>query len=97
MADRTTLNVAQDEHKATREVKDEYDESWTDVLQFYREHRPTVSVDASSDTVQELASEIDAMAFNGALTEDEVDSIMSSLETVEERLNSLERQVEELR
>jgi len=42
--DRTTLNVATDEHRATREVKDEYQDSWTDVLRFYREHRPGVSV-----------------------------------------------------
>jgi hypothetical protein len=43
-SDRTTLNIATDEHRATRDVKDEYGESWTDVLRFYREHRGGVSV-----------------------------------------------------
>lgn len=44
MTDRTSINIAQDEHKATRDVKNEYGESWTDVLRFYREHRPDVGI-----------------------------------------------------
>jgi len=44
MTDRTTLNIDKEEHKATREVKEEFDESWTDVLQFYREHRHELSI-----------------------------------------------------
>lgn len=53
---RTTLNVDRDEHRATREVKREYGESWTDVLRFYREHRAEVSVGDP-----DLAAEIQAL------------------------------------
>jgi len=52
MPDRTTLNIDKEEHKATREVKNEYNESWTDVLKFYRNHRHELSLDG--DGMQEL-------------------------------------------
>ena len=47
MSDRTTINVDSEQHKATRKVKDEYNDSWPDVLAFYARHRPTVQVEAS--------------------------------------------------
>jgi len=50
MGDRTTINIDKAEHRQTREVKAEYDDSWTDVLQFYREHREEVSVTATSES-----------------------------------------------
>jgi len=45
--DRTTINIGKEEHRATRDVKADYGDSWTDVLRFYREHRSELSV---SDT-----------------------------------------------
>jgi hypothetical protein len=50
MTDRTTLNVDGGEHKAARDVKDEHGDSWTDVLRFYREHRPQVSLNGDTPT-----------------------------------------------
>lgn len=44
MTDRTTINVPQDTHKEAREVKEEFNDSWPDVLAFYARHRPEVSV-----------------------------------------------------
>jgi len=41
---RTTINVPQDTHKACAAVKEEFDESWTDVLMFYAEHRADLEV-----------------------------------------------------
>jgi len=61
MTDRTTLNIDKEEHKATREVKEEYDDSWTDVLQFYREHRHELSLNNGDVNTTELESEIDKL------------------------------------
>jgi hypothetical protein len=46
---RTTINVPQDTHKACASVKEEFDESWTDVLMFYAEHRADLEVTGTQD------------------------------------------------
>jgi len=52
MSDRTTINVDKGQHEATREVKEEYGDSWPDVLAFYERHRPTVQVGGATDNTQ---------------------------------------------
>jgi len=42
MSNRTTINVDKDSHEKAGDVKDEYDETWPEVLQFYAEYRPQV-------------------------------------------------------
>ena len=39
MSNRTTINVDKDSHEAAGDVKDEHDETWPEVLQWYAEHR----------------------------------------------------------
>jgi len=46
---RTTINVPQDTHKACAAVKEDFNESWTDVLMFYTEHRADVEVTGNQD------------------------------------------------
>jgi len=54
------------------------------------------SEDAES-VVQELEARIDSLAFDGAISEDEAQQMMSSLQTLEKRTGRIERQLEELR
>lgn len=39
MTDRTTINVTQDRHEKAGDVKDQYSETWDDVLLFYHNFR----------------------------------------------------------
>jgi len=39
MSDRTTINVPKSRHQNAAVIKDEYDETWGDVLAFYRYFR----------------------------------------------------------
>jgi argininosuccinate lyase len=54
------------------------------------------SEDAES-VVQELEARIDSLAFDGAISEDEAQQMLSSLQTLEKRTGKIERQLEELR
>ena len=49
MENRTTASVTKDEHQKASEVKDEYGESWNDVLRFYRNHRDEVALSDGGD------------------------------------------------
>lgn len=49
MSNRTTINVDKDSHTEAGDVKDEHDETWPEVLQFYAEYRP--QVDTLNDPV----------------------------------------------
>jgi hypothetical protein len=66
--ERTTLNIDGDVHRKTRDVKDTFGESWTDVLRFYARHRSEVSLsDDDGDsldagTLAELESEVARLA-----------------------------------
>jgi len=42
MSDRTTINVDKETHSEAGDVKDDYDETWPEVLAFYAEYRPQV-------------------------------------------------------
>lgn len=42
MSDRTTINVPKSEHTAAGNVKEEYNDTWTDVLSFYATYAPQV-------------------------------------------------------
>jgi len=93
MTDRTTLNIDSTEHKAAREVKDEYDESWTDVLQFYRRHRHELSLenDGESNSVEvdyerlggEVAERVDTPESATDIS-DELDKLKELIENVPE-------------
>ena len=39
MSDRTTINVDKETHSEAGDVKDEFGETWPEVLQWYAEHR----------------------------------------------------------
>jgi len=67
---RTTLNIDSDVHKSTRDVKDEYDDSWTDVLRFYREHRSELSLSDGDTTEREQTIDVeDAQVLSRVLEE----------------------------
>lgn len=40
---RTTINVTKDSHGSASDTKEEYDETWDDVLDFYTEFREEVT------------------------------------------------------
>jgi len=63
MTNRTTINVAKTEHKAARKVKDEYDETWTDVLDFYASNRGMVSNSGLGHQDQPI-QDIDTVSFD---------------------------------
>lgn len=46
---RTTLNVHKDHRDKARDVKQEYDETWGDVLAFYAEFREHLTIDATAE------------------------------------------------
>jgi len=83
--DRTTLNIATDEHRATREVKDEYGESWTDVLRFYREHRDDVSVSNVNGEIEHKLDQIQSAQANT------VEAALEAAEDTGEVLKVLDR------
>jgi len=67
---RTTINVPQEVHKDARDVKDEFDESWTEVLRFYADHRAELSL---SDGVGDLEP------FGGEVPEIDTDSVVDRI------------------
>jgi len=87
MSDRTTINVPKSEHTAAGNVKEEYNDTWADVLSFYASFKPQVNsggLDRGNDT------------DGGAWTDDDVERVRSMLETVETRTGRIERGVEDL-
>lgn len=48
---RTTVNVSKESHQYASTVKDEFDESWSEVLEFYANHRAELSVGSDGGTV----------------------------------------------
>jgi len=60
---RTTISVTKPMRDDVSECKDQYGESWNEVLQFYVEHRDDVTVDDSDDMdvdASAIASEVSA-------------------------------------
>lgn len=81
MTDRTTINVHQDAHKAAREIKEQKEETWTDVLEFYAEFRSDLSI-----------SEIDGS--NNGKQDVDIDRLIGRIDDLETELKS---QLEALR
>ena len=50
MSGRTSINVDKDSHTEASDVKDEYGETWPEVLQWYAEHRPQENTDRVTTT-----------------------------------------------
>lgn len=93
MTDRTTINVPQDTHKEAREVKEEFNDSWPDVLAFYARHRPTVSVgDGSSVDVDGIIDGIVHEMEMGGTPESEINELVGELETEIKKAQELAEQ-----
>jgi len=77
MSDRTTINVPKNRHQEAGVVKDEYDETWGDVLAFYRYFReefpekPRFDADVSVGGLDETGKsvEINEVALAEALAD----------------------------
>ena len=85
MSDRTSINVDKDSHTEASDVKDEYGETWPEVLQWYAEHRPQ---DADTAESVELANAEQLAGFiiqrlNKSDTEDINKSVMEQLDRIE--------------
>ena len=57
MADRTTINIDKETHSAAKEIKQEYNESWPEVLEWYVNNRGENTEEPSIDA-EELAATI---------------------------------------
>lgn len=75
MPDRTTLNIDKTVHQNTRQVKNEFGESWTDVLRFYERHRAEVAL-ADADATGELAYDDVVAATRDALRAELPDRVL---------------------
>lgn len=101
MSDRTTINVPKETHQNAKNVKDAYDETWTDVLSFYRHYRtefpenPQIDLDVSIGGLDDAGnlsqSDIDELKNELSMANDpgvEIDT-----ERILGRINDLEAQL----
>lgn len=88
MENRTTVGVKKARRDAAGEVKDEFGESWNDVLQFYENHRADVSLSDSGQSV-----DTDALAESLAEHIDYPES--QDAETIVKRISELESRLPE--
>ena len=110
MSDRTTINVPKSTHEEAGDVKDEYEETWSDVLAFYRHFRPqlpdevpitaSVSIGGVGDSSNLTQSDIEQLKNEISMVNDpgvEVDTeeIIGRIEDLEATLPK--RVAEELR
>jgi len=78
MTDRTTINIDKPTHSDASDVKEQYGDTWPEVLQFYAEYRPQV------DTLgQEPMQDVDTPDM-------EVEVSVTDIDALQERLDDLE-------
>ena len=97
MSDRTSINVDKDSHEAAGDVKDEYGETWPEVLQWYAEHRPQ---DAdTTDNINMDFSDIDTSKLPMDVPDDlqeRLDRIESGVKEATNAAQSADRKLEDL-
>jgi len=103
----TTIGVSKEAKKAANEAKHD-NETWNEYLQRCTDEPPEIveftpaedgadmDVDALRDTIREEIDTIDTLAYQGALTDEEADRIISTLRTLEKRTGRLEKMLEEM-
>lgn len=79
---RTTVNVSKESHQAASTVKDEADESWSDVLEFYAQYRADLSVGSNGSS---------------KLSDDRMDYIVSEIQKAQEIAESARDNTEEIK
>ena len=102
---RTTINIPQEVHKDARDVKDEFDESWTEVLRFYADHRaelsladePVGDLEPFGGEVPEIDTDsvVDRIVHElemGATPESEIESVVTDLEAEIKKAHELAEQ-----
>lgn len=100
MSDRTTVNVDKESHTEAGDVKDEYDETWPEVLQFYAEYRPQVDILNGRVDVDDLKAVTATPEDLTKLRSDVLEQLERNYEATKEATNaaqSAESTVEELR
>jgi len=89
-----TIRVPKDAWKEAKAQKDEHDRTWGE--QLVCDNTTTTKVVESDAVVESLMQEIDALAFDGAISDQEAERIISSLNAIEERTNSIEGTLEDM-
>lgn len=70
---------------------------WDEYLeQLRREHADPLTVNNVDDITDRISDQIDTLAYEGALSEDDAQRIESSLSTIEERTGRIEKQLDDL-
>ena len=98
--DRTSINVDKDSHEAAGDVKDEYGETWPEVLQWYAEHRPQENGEQSpADNINMDFSDIDTSKLPMDVPDDlqeRLDRIESGVKEATNAAQSADRKLEDL-
>ena len=101
---RTTINVPQEVHKDARDVKKEFDESWTEVLRFYADHRAELSLSDGVGDLEPFGGEVPEIDTDsvvdrivhelemGATPESEIESVVTDLEAEIKKAQELAEQ-----
>jgi len=89
-----TLRVPPEAYDTAKAQKDEHDRTWGE--QLVCDNTTTTEVVESDAVVEDLMQEIDTLAFDGAISEQEAERMMNSLNTIEERTNSIESTLEDM-
>jgi hypothetical protein len=78
MTDRTTINVDKPTHSEASDVKEEYGETWPEVLAFYAEYRPQVDTPGS-----EPMQEVDTSPLSDEISrlEGKIDDLQTHLDS----------------
>jgi len=78
MTDRTTINIDKQTHSDASDVKEQHDDTWPEVLQFYAEYRPQV------DTLeQEPMREVDTSDMEVEVSVTDIDALQERLDRIE--------------
>ena len=98
MTDYKTMRVPKDDWEKAKAAKRDT-ETWGEFLQRCSNTPPEIREYVEQDTealAAEIKAEIDSLAFDGALTDDEAERLINSVGTIEERLGKVEQMVERL-
>ena len=83
---RTTINMTKEAHRAAGDVKDEYDESWTDVLLFYAEHRGDLALAPNTEPTHNAATPDEVTLDGGVISDIANETARKTAEELEGRL-----------